>query len=120
MIHFISMKYSSRFVGNRNIYGAQWIRMVKWLMYFYKHVETVPQPSVSLNGLIRRHGNEPRKIVTDKLRNYGVAHRELVPEPIHDTSQYANNRAELSHQPTRARERGMRRFKSTLQVQNAF
>jgi putative transposase len=67
--------------------------------------------------LIRHHGNEPRKIVTDKLRSYGVTHRELIPESIHDTSQYANNRAELSHQPTRVRERGMRRFKSTQQAQ---
>jgi len=67
--------------------------------------------------LLRNHGNEPRKIVTDKLRSYGVAHRELIPESIHDTSQYANNRAELSHQPTRVRERGMRRFKSTQQAQ---
>ena len=55
--------------------------------------------------------------MTDKLRSYGVAHRELIPETIHDTSQYANNRAELSHQPTRARERGMRRFKSLQQAQ---
>ncbi len=61
--------------------------------------------------LIRVHKEEPRKIVTDKLRSYGVAHRELVPDSIHDTSQYANNRTELSHQSTRAPERGMRRFK---------
>jgi putative transposase len=67
--------------------------------------------------LIKRHGDEPRKIVTDKLRSYGVAHRELIPEAIHDTSQYANNRGELSHQPTRVRERGMRRFKSRRQAQ---
>ncbi len=67
--------------------------------------------------LLRNHGNEPRKIVTDKLRSYGVAHRELIPESIHDTSQYANNRAELSHPPTRVRERGMRRFKSMQQAQ---
>jgi putative transposase len=67
--------------------------------------------------LLRNHGNEPRKIVTDKLRSYGVAHRELMPESIHDTSQYANNRAELSHQPTCVRERGMRRFKSIQQAQ---
>ena len=59
----------------------------------------------------------PRKIVTDKLRSYGVAHRELMPEVIHDTSKYANNRAELSHQPTRVRERGMRGFKSDKQAQ---
>ena len=67
--------------------------------------------------LLKRHGDEPRKIVTDKLRSYGVAHRELIPEAIHDTSQYANNRAELSHLPTRVRERGMRRFKSRRQAQ---
>ena len=67
--------------------------------------------------LLKTHRMEPRKIVTDKLRSYGVAHRDLIPDTIHDTSQYANNRAELSHQPTRVRERGMRRFKSTQQVQ---
>jgi putative transposase len=67
--------------------------------------------------LLKRHEREPRKIVTDKLRSYGVAHRELIPEAIHDKSQYTNNRAELSHQPTRARERGMRRFKSRRQAQ---
>ena len=67
--------------------------------------------------LMRRHHNEPRKIVTDKLRSYGVAHRELMPEVIHDSSQYANNKAELSHQPTRVRERVMRRFKSLRQAQ---
>ena len=67
--------------------------------------------------LLKAHGGEPRKIVTDKLRSYGVAHRIFNPDTIHDTSQYANNRAELSHQPTRVRERGMRRFKSTHQAQ---
>ncbi len=67
--------------------------------------------------LLKTHRDEPRKIVTDKLRSYSVAHRELIPNTIHDTSQYANNRAELSHQPTRVRERGMRRFKSIVQAQ---
>jgi len=67
--------------------------------------------------LLKNHKGEPRKIVTDKLRSYGVAHRELIPDTIHDTTQYANNRAEVSHQPTRVRERGMRRFKSTQQAQ---
>ena len=67
--------------------------------------------------LLRGHGGAPREIVTDKLRSYGVAQRELIPNTIHNTAQYANNRAELSHQPTRVRERGMRRFKSTAQAQ---
>ena len=67
--------------------------------------------------LLRSHGDEPRKIVTDKLRSYGVAHRELIPETIHGTEQYENNRAEQSHEATRVRERGMRKFKSAGQAQ---
>ena len=55
-----------------------------------------------------KSGGIPREIVTDKLRSYGVAHRALLPEARHNTEQYANNRAELSHQPTRVRERGIR------------
>jgi len=51
--------------------------------------------------LLKTHRDEPRKIVTDKLRSCGVAHRELIPDSIHDTSKYSSNRAELSHQPTR-------------------
>jgi putative transposase len=67
--------------------------------------------------LLKSHGCEPRKIVTDKLRSYGVAQRELMPDVIHSTEQYENNRAEQSHEPTRVRERGMRRFKSPRQAQ---
>ena len=44
--------------------------------------------------LLRTSSGEPRRIVTDELRSYGVAHRDLVPDTIHDTSQYAYNRAE--------------------------
>jgi putative transposase len=69
------------------------------------------------NRLLKTNRGEPRKIITDKLRSYGVAHRDLIPDTIHDTSQYANNRVGLSHQPTRVRERGMRRFKSIVQAQ---
>ncbi len=68
--------------------------------------------------LLNRHQGEPRKIVTDKWRSYGVAHRELIPDVIHDTCQYANNRAEPIHQPTRVRERGVRKFKSIFQAQH--
>jgi putative transposase len=67
--------------------------------------------------LLRNHGGEPRQVVTDKLRSYPVAHREVMPEAIHVTDQYANTRAEQSHESTRMRERGMRRFKSMKQAQ---
>ena len=56
-------------------------------------------------------------MVTDKLRSYAAAHRTTMPSVAHDTSQYANNRAEVSHEPTRQRERGMRRFKSVAHAQ---
>ncbi|MEH6637252.1 MAG: DDE-type integrase/transposase/recombinase [Halioglobus sp.] len=59
----------------------------------------------------------PRKIVTGKLRSYGVAHRQLMPETIHTAKQYKNNRAEQSHEATRVRERGVRKFKSMRQAQ---
>ena len=59
----------------------------------------------------------PRKIVTDKLRSYGAARKEVMPSVIHCQDQYANNRAEGSHQPTRQQERQMRGFKSPGQAQ---
>jgi len=67
--------------------------------------------------LLKGQEAEPRRLVTDKLRSYGAAHRVVMPSVIHDTRQYANNRVELSHQPTRQRERQMRRFKSPAQAQ---
>ena len=45
-----------------------------------------------------------------------MAHRELIPDTIHDITQHANKRAELSHEPTRVREQGMRKFKSMEQA----
>ena len=59
----------------------------------------------------------PRVIVTDKLGSYGAAKREILPGVEHRQSRYLNNRCEVSHQPTRRRERHMRRFKSARQAQ---
>ncbi len=67
--------------------------------------------------LLKGQGREPRRLVTDKLRSYAVAQRTVMPSVTHDTGRYANNRAEVSHQPTRQRERQMRRFKSSAQAQ---
>jgi putative transposase len=60
---------------------------------------------------------KPLKIVTDGLRSYGAAKREVLPDVRHRTSRYLNNRAENSHRPTRRRERQMQRFKSPAQAQ---
>ena len=67
--------------------------------------------------LLKRQGCEPRRLITDKLRSYSAAHRIVMPSVIHSTRQYENNRAEVSHQPTRQRERQMRRFKSAAHLQ---
>ena len=67
--------------------------------------------------LLKGQGSTPWKLVTDKLRSYGAAHRNIMPSVDHNTAQYANNLAEVSHQPTRQRERQMRGFKSAGQAQ---
>jgi putative transposase len=59
----------------------------------------------------------PRLLVTDRLGSYGAARRELLPSVGHCQDRRRNNRAEVSHQPTRFRERQMRRFKSPGQAQ---
>ena len=61
---------------------------------------------------------QPKRIITDGLRSYGVARRALLPNVKHRTSRYLNNRAENSHRPTRRRERQMQRFKSAAQAQD--
>jgi hypothetical protein len=61
---------------------------------------------------------EPRVIVTDKLRSYGIAQRQLLPGVVRRQSRYLNNRAENSHRPTRRRERQMQRFKSSRHAQD--
>jgi len=70
-----------------------------------------------LRTLLKGQRSEPRRLVTDKLRSYSAAQRAVMPSVVHDTRRYANNRAEVSHQPTRQRERQMRRFKSAAQAQ---
>src|ERR1700682_5106401 len=59
----------------------------------------------------------PRVIITDKLKSYSAAKAEVMPGVEHLQQKYQNNRAENSHQPTRLRERVMRRFKSAGHAQ---
>ena len=67
--------------------------------------------------LLKGQRSTPWKLVTDKLKSYGTAHRMTMPSVDHHTARYENNRAEVSHQPTRQRERQMRGFKSAGQAQ---
>ena len=64
--------------------------------------------------LLKNQRHVPRRLITDKLRSYTAACRAVMPSVLHCTDQYANNRAEVSHQPTRQRERQMRRSSRPL------
>ncbi|MCX8227639.1 MAG: IS6 family transposase [Sulfitobacter sp.] len=70
-----------------------------------------------MRKLLKRHGSPPRVMITDKLRSYGAAKREVMPGVEHRSHKGLNNRAENSHWPTRQRERAMKRFKSPRQLQ---
>ncbi|WP_440030563.1 IS6 family transposase, partial [Chromobacterium amazonense] len=59
----------------------------------------------------------PRVIITDKLKSYAAAKQDIMPGVEHRQHKGLNNRAEVSHQPTRQKERQRRRFKSAGQAQ---
>jgi putative transposase len=65
---------------------------------------------------LKHQSQVPWQLVTDKLRSYRAAHREVFPSVLHRTGQYENNRAEISRQHTREQERQMRSFKSPRQA----
>jgi putative transposase len=70
-----------------------------------------------LRRVIASTGGEPRVVITDKLLSYPPALRRVLPNVDHRRHKGLNNRAENSHQPTRQRERLMRRFKSAEHAQ---
>jgi putative transposase len=70
-----------------------------------------------LRKLLKRQCQAPRVMITDMLPSYGAAKREVMPGVEHRQHKGLNNRAENSHQPTRRRERQMKRFKSARQAQ---
>ncbi|MBM7048971.1 IS6 family transposase [Rhizobium lusitanum] len=70
-----------------------------------------------MRKLLKGQGRSPRVMITDRLRSYGAAKREIMPGVEHRSHKGLNNRAENSHQPVRRRERIMKRFKSARQLQ---
>ena len=70
-----------------------------------------------IRKLLKGQERQPVRLVTDKLSSDRAAHRAVMPSVAHRTDRYENNRAEVSHQPTRQRERQMRRFKSAAHAQ---
>jgi putative transposase len=69
-----------------------------------------------MRKLLKGQVRSPRVIITDKLRTYGAAKREIMPGVEHRSHKGLNNRAENSHQPIRRRER-IKRYKSARQLQ---
>jgi putative transposase len=69
-----------------------------------------------LKKTMRRHGRA-ESIVTDKLRSYGAALKEIGAAALQETGRWANNRAENSHLPFRRRERAMLRFRRMRSLQ---
>src|SRR5215203_5513354 len=70
-----------------------------------------------MSALTSQNGIVPRVLITEKLASYGAAKREIMSGVEHRQHSGLNNRAENSHQPTRRRERIMKRFKSAGQAQ---
>jgi putative transposase len=70
-----------------------------------------------MRKLLKKYAFAPERLVTDDLRSYGAAARDLGVEHLHEHGRWKNNRAENSHQPTRRRERKMQRFKSARSAQ---
>ena len=70
-----------------------------------------------MRKLLRKHGKAPRVMVTDKLKSYVAANKKLGLKFEHRQHKGLNNRAESSHQPTRVREKVMRRYKSARHLQ---
>jgi putative transposase len=70
-----------------------------------------------LRKLLKKQGQPPRVLITDKLASYPAAKQALMPGVEHRRHKGLNNRAENSHQPPRRRERQMKRFKSPGQAQ---
>ena len=70
-----------------------------------------------LRKLLKKQGRAPRVMITDKLASYSAAKGEVMPSVEHRRHKGLNNRAENSHEPTRRRERQMKRFKSPGQAQ---
>jgi putative transposase len=69
-----------------------------------------------LRKLLKKSVMAPRVMITDKLGSYGAARREMGLSLEHRQHKGLNNPAEISHQPTRRRERQMKRFKSAQQA----
>ena len=109
--HGIWTRSCSRSGARSTLCGGRWIRMATcWICGSQSRRDTKAAKRFFRKLRVRLH-YVPRVIITDKLRRYGAAKREIVPGVEHRQQKGLNNRAENSHQPTRLREKNMRRFR---------
>jgi hypothetical protein len=104
-------------MGSSITCGGPWTRTERSSISWYSRAGTVGQLCVSFVSYSIRQKEAPRVIITDKLRSYAAAKKLILPDVEHRQSRYLNNRAENSHQPTRTRERQMKRFQSPEHAQ---
>jgi len=113
-----SMRSSSASPGRSIGSGAPSTRTASFSMFTSRAGATKKAVKRLFRKLLKKQGRAPRVLVTDKLRSYAAAKREIMPGVEHRQHKGLNNRAENSHQPTGRRERVMKRFKSPRQVQH--
>src|SRR5260370_5959087 len=109
--HGIWTRCISPLAGRGSIFGEQWIRMAMCWTFWSRADGTKRRPNASSANCAYGLHYVPRVIITDKLKSYGAAKREILPGVEHRQHKGLNNRAENSHQPTRLREKKMRRFR---------
>ena len=113
----IWMKSSFRSAASHTGFGARSIRTASFSTSWSNVEETVARRSGLMRKLLKSAVIPPRVMITDKLRSYGAARAKMGLRVEHRQHKGLNNRAENSHQPTRRRERIMKRFKSAWTAQ---
>ena len=102
-------KYLSKLTAALITYGVQSIKItILWRFWFRK--KRNKRSALKFLRKLLKSSPSPNRITTDKLRSYSAAIKATGSSVPHDTNQYRNNIVEISHQPTRQRERQMRKF----------
>jgi hypothetical protein len=107
-----STRWSCTSKANVGTCGAPSIRTATSSISSYTNARILKRLDGSYPKLLRSQTEVPIEITTDKLRSYAAAKRDVMPSVPHCQDQYANNRVEVSHEPTREQERQMRSFSS--------
>lgn len=113
----IWMRSFSPFVAKATPSGERWISMGMCLICGSQSRRNKQAAKRFFDQLLKGLQDVPRVIIPDKLKSYGAAKREILPGVEHRQHKGLHNRAENAHQPTRLREKNMRRFKSAKQAQ---